>query len=558
MLIMSVIMVASKSVTAQSIETMGGPNVPDQLAVGGHPEDIAVNQVTNKIYILNPLDAIVTVLDSKSGTVKNIPVGSGSVCFRNCITVDQLNNKIYVANTFSDTVSVIDGNSDTVKKNIPVGDRPTFILVSRYQGVGLGKVGLLPPEYKIYVANTFSNTVSVIDGSSDTVKKNITVGLNPSFILDALSYYYVACYDAVYVINPSDDTVKKNITLPGLGHLAATAFPSSPMYMDLDHDELYVLWGQKAPVLGVPGPVRDVDAAYRIELPKNDPTNGTVKQIPFTSALQHVFPGLESPPHYLLGEDYLPGMVQDVHLGKKYILNRALYNGTVSVDCTGGLFLGGYQWYHKYCSSYQKHIVVGQDPGPIAINDMTFIVYVGYPRSGTISAINGLTDSVAVGVIFNVNPSDAGVIKCNNTKYPTNTYIYVDSGTNCTAQNGKGFEFNTWTESPLTNRNSSTPIEQSSDHPETITIDRFGIFTANFKLPHHLTTEELLSWLAVAISAAVAVNGVILLLPGWRRAKEQRTHLRECIKMIDDDSNKSHKDGIEDKIIGYYVDGKLK
>jgi DNA-binding beta-propeller fold protein YncE len=66
MLIMSVIMVASKSVTAQSIETMKGPNAPDQIQVGGVPEGIWVNQVTNKIYILSPGNGTVTVLDSKS------------------------------------------------------------------------------------------------------------------------------------------------------------------------------------------------------------------------------------------------------------------------------------------------------------------------------------------------------------------------------------------------------------------------------------------------------------------------------------------------------------
>ena len=108
----------------------------------------------------------------------------------------------------------------------------------------------------------------------------------------------------------------------------------------------------------------------------------------------------------------------------------------------------------------------------------------------------------------------------------------------------------------MTNRNSSTPIE-STDHPDTLRVDRYGIFTANFKLPHHLTTEELLGWLTVAISAAVAVNGVILLVPGWRRARTQRTHLEECIKMIDDDVDKSRKNTIEKKIIGYYVKGKL-
>jgi YVTN family beta-propeller protein len=42
-----------------------------------------------------------------------------------CIGVDLRNNKIYVANGYSDTVSVIDGNSDTVKKTIRVGSNPT-------------------------------------------------------------------------------------------------------------------------------------------------------------------------------------------------------------------------------------------------------------------------------------------------------------------------------------------------------------------------------------------------------------------------------------------------
>jgi hypothetical protein len=43
----------------------------------------------------------------------------------------------------------------------------------------------------------------------------------------------------------------------------------------------------------------------------------------------------------------------------------------------------------------------------------------------------------------------------------------------------------------------------------------------------------------------------------YRALRNQRTHLRECIKMIDDDVGKSHKDAIEDRIIRYYVDGKL-
>ena len=48
-----------------------------------------------------------------------------------------------------------------------------------------------------------------------------------------------------------------------------------------------------------------------------------------------------------------------------------------------------------------------------------------------------------------------------------------------------------------------------------------------------------------------------MLLTGWNRARNQRVHLEECIKMIDEDNCRTHKDAIEDKIMGYYVDGKL-
>jgi hypothetical protein len=49
----------------------------------------------------------------------------------------------------------------------------------------------------------------------------------------------------------------------------------------------------------------------------------------------------------------------------------------------------------------------------------------------------------------------------------------------------------------------------------------------------------------------------LLVVPGWRRGRNQRTHLEECIKMIDEDVGKSRRDAIEKKIIGYYVKGKL-
>jgi len=184
MLLISVVMVASKSVIAQSIETLKAPRAPDQLAVGGDPEGIAVNTATNKIYILNPGNGTVTVIDSKSGTIKNIPVGlgySGSCPY--CIGVDSRKNKIYVANTISDTVSVIDGNSDTVQKTVPVGRYPTFIYTTSNQ---------------TYVAS--GDSVSVID-HTDTLSKMIPLHAYDQTLplLNAIAYYTYHGPLAMYV-----------------------------------------------------------------------------------------------------------------------------------------------------------------------------------------------------------------------------------------------------------------------------------------------------------------------------------------------------------------------
>ena len=181
------------------------------------------------------------------------------------------------------------------------------------------------------------------------------------------------------------------------------------------------------------------------------------------------------------------------------------------------------------------------------------MVYVANDDSDTVSVIDGSSEKVAAGLIFNVNPANSGKIICNEKEYPTNTYLYVDAGTNCIAQPNGGFEFSGWVENPLTNRNSSIHLQSSGN----LTVNGYGAFTVNFKQPRQLSSQELFTYLTGAISAGVGINGVVLLVPGWRRARKQRTHLRECIKMIDDDVDMSHKNVIEDKILGYYVDGKL-
>ena len=58
--------------------------------------------------------------------------------------------------------------------------------------------------------------------------------------------------------------------------------------------------------------------------------------------------------------------------------------------------------YHNYQYTPDKRephdIIVGQDPGPMALNSNTRMIYVGNTGSGTVSVVNGYSNKLAAGV----------------------------------------------------------------------------------------------------------------------------------------------------------------
>ena len=94
----------------------------------------------------------------KSGIgVDTFPVG---------IAVNPNAKKVYVANEYSNTVSVLSTEPEKVQDRISVGIFPYSIDTN-------------PLNNRVYVTNRGSNTVSVIDGSIDTKLMDITVGKSP-------------------------------------------------------------------------------------------------------------------------------------------------------------------------------------------------------------------------------------------------------------------------------------------------------------------------------------------------------------------------------------------
>src|SRR5437899_467378 len=79
------------------------------VGVGSEPYSVAVNPVTNKIYVANGNSDNVTVIDGSSNSTATVSTGS----FPSSVAMNPATNKIYVANGISNNVTVIDGATNS-------------------------------------------------------------------------------------------------------------------------------------------------------------------------------------------------------------------------------------------------------------------------------------------------------------------------------------------------------------------------------------------------------------------------------------------------------------
>jgi YVTN family beta-propeller protein len=202
--------------------------VTNTITVGKAPYGVSVNPLTNKIYVTNIQSSTVSVIDgSINRVITTIPVGKSPVC----ISASTISNMVYVTNHLSNTVSVIDGKTNKVSATIAVGKSPVGISVNpvtnkiyvaniqsstvsaidgrvnkitgsitvnpslrRVEGTGdpvlnmpiltqfpliASLVAVNSVSDVVYVTNTGSNTLSIIDGSKDQVIVRIAFDVNP-------------------------------------------------------------------------------------------------------------------------------------------------------------------------------------------------------------------------------------------------------------------------------------------------------------------------------------------------------------------------------------------
>ena len=142
------------------------------IAVGSRPYAVAVNSVTNKIYIANcgvrcfggfGESSTLTVIDGRDNSTSTI-FGENSKFV--AIAVNPVTNKIYVADENVGRVLIIDGNDNSVT-SVTVGQQPFAIAINSITN-------------KIYVSNGISN-ITIIDGTNNSLA-TVSVGMQPNNI----------------------------------------------------------------------------------------------------------------------------------------------------------------------------------------------------------------------------------------------------------------------------------------------------------------------------------------------------------------------------------------
>jgi len=127
-------------------------NVVTTIGTGNTPIAAAVNDITNRVYVVNYGSSDVTVIDGAS----NRPIATVKVgLWPQQIAINTKTNRIYVVNTHANSVSVIDGRTNTVAATVAAEKAPWAVAVD-------------PVANMVYVANRLSDKVTVIDGRTNS------------------------------------------------------------------------------------------------------------------------------------------------------------------------------------------------------------------------------------------------------------------------------------------------------------------------------------------------------------------------------------------------------
>ena len=346
------------------------------------------------------------------------------------MTFDSSNGYVYVANSFSGKVLVINGSDNTVIDNIAAGLDP--------QGIEFD-----PSNGNVYVANIAANNISVISGSSENVVANIPVGRAPVGVaFDASNgYLYVGNSNSsnVSVINGKTNAVIDSVSM--------SSEPQGITY-DSSNQNIYVVTSDSVSVI-------------------NGANNTVIANIPV---------GGEP-----LGLAYDPSN-GFVYVGDSYSDNVSVINGKTNAVIS--------------------NIAVGSHPEDVMFDPSNEYLYVVNVMSNNVSVINGANNTVIANIPVGGEPLGLAYD-------PSNGFVYIDNSGSGTVSI-ISTEVGSKAMFPVTFTEFSLP----SGTPWSVTVN--GTFessttnTLTFSLSngtHYYTVGSVSGYTSSITSSSVTVNG---------------------------------------------------
>ncbi len=428
----------------------GRTNETSTVAAGTNPDAVAVNPVTNKIYVANYGSGNVTVIDGETNQTSTVEAGTHPYA----VAVNPVTDKIYVANQDSDNVTVIDGGTNQASTVASVG-RPTAVAVN-------------PVTNKIYVAN-LGNTVTVIDGATQATN-TVAAGTFPF----AIAVNPVT--NKIYVANRGGDSVT---VIDGSTNATSTvAAEASPIAVAVNPvtNKVYVSNSEGNNVTVIDGATNAASTVAARERPWAIAVNPVTNKIYVANSSGSnvtIIDGATNETSTVAAGIYASAVAVNPVTNKVYVANSGGSNVTVIDGATNAT----------------STVSAGDQPYTVAANPVTNKIYVANRAGGSVTVIDGATNQTST-VTAGTSPAAVAVNQVTNKIYVTNSggsnVTVIDGTTNGTSTISAGNTPIAVAVNPVTNKiyvansggSNVTVIDGATNETSTVTTGSAPIAVA--------------------------------------------------------------------------------
>lgn len=202
--------------------------VLENISIPINPSSIGYDGANNNLYVGDENAAALTIISGASNTVTGIiPVGTPTMDVPRAVAVDTANNELYVPNDSGTNVTVVNATTDTTVASVTVKTNPFSAAYDSSNGyVYVGEQGIT------------TAWITVINGATHTVVKNISLGPNTGQLAEGLAvdtangelYAGNGQGNNITVVSLSTDAI--------IGSIEVGDYPAS-LALDSANNELY-------------------------------------------------------------------------------------------------------------------------------------------------------------------------------------------------------------------------------------------------------------------------------------------------------------------------------